>query len=634
MTFLAPLALALTALAVPVVLLYMLRLRRRDVPVSSTLLWAEVLRGQSANTPWQRLRRNWLLLQLLILAALILALARPSVTVPTLTAGRTALLLDASASMNATDVLPSRFERARALALALIDTLGVSDTMAVIRVSAGPQVLMPYTSDHDQLRAAVQAAQAGTTGADWGSALTLAAAGAAGAEKFGMVIVGDGGLPADVGAVPADVRFVPVGASAENVAIAALAVAAVPGSGPQLYARLINYGTLSADVILSLRLDGTLFSAQPYTIQPGTVVNVTVDTLPANFHTVTAQLSRPAASTVPDYLSEDDSAYAVYNAASAGRVLLMTAQNRFLEQGFASLPGWTTFRGQLASGLPADPYDLYVFDGWLPSALPNGPLLIVNPPPGSITPLFSVGNIIKTPVTAASAAADARVAAVKVSAIHVRQYESISAPWATALITASDGGPLLLVGDYNGQRVAIIPFDLHDSDLPLQIAWPILLADLGQWYHAPRLIDLAAVEGLSAGQTLLLHPAPAADSVQVRTPAGKLNTLPVDQAALVYADTDQPGLYTVTSSKTGTLLQSETFAVNLFDPLESSIAPRTTLPIGQLASSSTPAAPDVGQREYWPWIALLALIVLALEWYVYHRGQGLPRLNRRRIVRF
>src|SRR3954470_20552442 len=111
MAFLAPLALALSAFAAPIILLYMLRLRRRDVEVSSTMLWQQLLRDREANAPWQRLRRNLLLLlQLLILAALIIALARPFITVPTVTTGRIAVLLDASASMTATDVQPSRFE--------------------------------------------------------------------------------------------------------------------------------------------------------------------------------------------------------------------------------------------------------------------------------------------------------------------------------------------------------------------------------------------------------------------------------------------------------------------------------------------------------------------------------------------
>ncbi|MBL8165950.1 MAG: BatA domain-containing protein, partial [Anaerolineae bacterium] len=83
MSFLTPLALLGALLAIPIILLYMLRLRRREVVVSSTFLWQQIVRDNEANTPWQRLRRNLLLLlQLIILALLVLALARPFITVP------------------------------------------------------------------------------------------------------------------------------------------------------------------------------------------------------------------------------------------------------------------------------------------------------------------------------------------------------------------------------------------------------------------------------------------------------------------------------------------------------------------------------------------------------------------------
>ena len=104
MPLLAPAALALGLLALPIVLLYRLRLRRREKPVSSTWLWRELVRDRAANAPWQRLRRNLLLLlQLLILAALVLALARPALPLPGLGGGNTIVLLDAPASMQAAD---------------------------------------------------------------------------------------------------------------------------------------------------------------------------------------------------------------------------------------------------------------------------------------------------------------------------------------------------------------------------------------------------------------------------------------------------------------------------------------------------------------------------------------------------
>jgi len=124
MSFLSPLGLLFGLLAVPILILYMLKLRRREVEVSSVMLWQMLLRDREANAPWQRLKRNLLLLlQLLLLAALVIALARPFLRVPAIAAGTVVVLLDASASMNATDArsVPNRFEAAKAAARQLID---------------------------------------------------------------------------------------------------------------------------------------------------------------------------------------------------------------------------------------------------------------------------------------------------------------------------------------------------------------------------------------------------------------------------------------------------------------------------------------------------------------------------------
>jgi hypothetical protein len=143
MSFLTPLFLALGLLAAPIIVLYMLRLRRREILVSSTLLWQKLLRDREANAPWQRLRRNLLLLlQLLILAALVLALARPFLPVPSVVSGSIVVLLDGSASMLATDVEPNRFEAAKKQVHSLIEELGGGDQMTLILVGRSPDVLV------------------------------------------------------------------------------------------------------------------------------------------------------------------------------------------------------------------------------------------------------------------------------------------------------------------------------------------------------------------------------------------------------------------------------------------------------------------------------------------------------------
>jgi uncharacterized membrane protein len=102
MRFLNPVGFFALLLALPILALYFLRLHRQQVTVPSTLLWAAVLLDHHANRPWQKLRRNWLLiLQLLTLLALILALARPALPLPLAFQGHVVVLLDGSASMQA-----------------------------------------------------------------------------------------------------------------------------------------------------------------------------------------------------------------------------------------------------------------------------------------------------------------------------------------------------------------------------------------------------------------------------------------------------------------------------------------------------------------------------------------------------
>lgn len=621
MSFLAPLALFLSALSIPVILLYMLRLRRREVQVSSTFLWQQILRDREANAPWQKLRRNLLLLlQLIILLALVFSLARPYIEVPTVTTGRIALLLDASASMNATDLGVTRFEAAKQQAVNIIDSLTPGDTLAVIRVGTAPEMVENYTNDWVKLREVINGLQPSKSTADWNAALTLAAAGAVGADKFTIILISDGGLPNDLAASYGDVKFIPVGSSASNVAITALAPADDPIKGAQVYARLTNFGAQPADVIFTLNLDGQLAKALPYTVPATSSTDIVISDIPAEFHRVEAQISRPSTSNIPDYLDLDDTAWATYNPVAAQRAIIFSSGNRFLEQGLNSFPDWKVSRGSLDTGIPTDPFDLYVFDGWLPSKLPDANLLIIDPP--SDTPLFQVGaKTDKTKITSVLAD-DPRTRYLKFNDVNIREFKTISAGnWAQPLVSA-EGGPLILAGTVDTRRVALITFALRDSDLPLKIAWPILLANLTSWYKQPRAISLDG--NVQPGQAISIQPIPDSTTVRVNRPDGATTTFTVNQPLIVYADTPLSGIYTVDIYRGSQIVQQEAFAVNLFDQDESNIAVRT--PTFGSTKLTVAAQEEVGQREFWPWIALVALLILIVEWWVYHRRLQLPKL--------
>src|ERR1700722_15634762 len=118
-------ALAGTAIAVPALLiLYFLKLRRREMLVPSTLLWRKAIQDLQVNAPFQKLRRNLLLLlQLLLLLALLLALARPVLNYTPGAGPRSIILIDRSASMAATDISgKTRLDEAKRRAKDLVNT--------------------------------------------------------------------------------------------------------------------------------------------------------------------------------------------------------------------------------------------------------------------------------------------------------------------------------------------------------------------------------------------------------------------------------------------------------------------------------------------------------------------------------
>ncbi len=626
MSFLAPAALAGLAIAIPVLLLYMLRLRRREQVISSTFLWRQVIQDTEANTPWQRLRRSLLLfLQLLILLLLALALARPFITVPTVSAGKIALLVDASASMTANDMDgQTRFEAALDKAHGIVNNMNPQDRISLIRVGEAAEPMTSYTDDKAELRLALNSMSAGQGRADWDTALTLAAGGAAGAENFSIVMISDGGIGA-AASLPANIPrpiYVPVGQSSDNVAITALAARALAGQPPQLFAQVTNYGDSPVDISLVIRLDDVLRLSRSGAIPPRSQLPIPFDEPIAEpFSALSASLTFD--SDVQDFLALDNRAWTVRNQVSARRIFYVSADsNLFVEQVLRSLPGVQTFRGSPDNKqLPGDEFDLYVFNGWLPNRLPNGDMLIINPP--ASTPLFAVGPPIE-------AASDIEVVDsespitdfVDLDEMSLLQFQPVTADWAAPLIRTA-GGDILLAGEANARQIAILPFDIRDSNLPLLIAYPILMANLLDWFSPADIVSLP--DGLSVGDPLVIQPPLLADGVRITLPTGETRDLPVNGSALVFTDTNQLGLYRLEIVQDGEVARSQNFAVNLFATGESDIAPvaEEDLTLGG-GAVETETNEQLGLREFWGLLVILALLTFLLEWFVYHRRLRLP----------
>jgi len=625
MGFLTPVALTLALLSIPILILYMLKLRRRDVLVSSTLLWQRLLRDREANAPWQRLRRNLLLLlQLLILALLTLALARPFVPAPTVVSGSVVILLDASASMQArdvSDVAPSRFEAARRAAeeiVAGLAGLGSGDVATIVAVGPRPRVLAPATSDRALLRRALADAAPSDGPADWEAAFALAAGSLAGVENSRAVIISDGALPETLPALPGEVRLVGVGGGGDNLAITALATREGP-AGSQVFLRVVNYSSMDAEPLIEFSADGLLFDARRLLVPARDRADLTLTDLPYDVQVLQARISGE------DALPLDDTAWVVHAPPISGRVLLVSSGNLFLERALDALPGVELVRLGPGRPLPIEPYDLYVYDGAISGTLPSGNLWLIGPTAsaGDGLPIRVGGSFTATTITHV-AEDDPLLRYVDLSDVHVLRARTVEPPPGARVLVEAAGGPLLFVAERPEGRLAVLTFALRDSDLPLQVAFPILAANLADWLLSPPGHGGLRGGGLPAvvrpGDPVPIQPDPEAAEIVVTGPDAARYALPVGDGIPVFAGTDRLGVYLVEHlDRSGDIQQAAVLAVNLFDEAESDIAPREVVRVGQ-AEVTAAAQEEEGRREFWPWLAGAALGVVFVEWWVYQRG--------------
>ncbi|MCR4406472.1 MAG: VWA domain-containing protein [Anaerolineae bacterium] len=628
MSFLLPTAFTLTALIPIIIAFYFLKLRREEQWVSSVYLWRRAIRDVEANAPWQRLRRNLLLfLQIAFLLALILALARPFHWVQGAAGQNVILILDTSASMAATDVAPSRLEMAKTRALELIEGLPDNARVTVIAASDEAQVLISAAQDRGEIRTAIHSAVVTNAGSDLTAALTLVAAIAARQPDTEIIILSDGAVTLPQTGLPARVSFIPIGTNDNNQAIGALSLRE-EGGGQALsaFVQVINYGRETVQRRLDLLADGTAVNAYELELKPGAVRTIVAEDLPPTAQVIEARLAGS------DALSLDDHAWAVCRRHETTAVTLVSPGNLFLETGLSLLPGLqlTTIKPadfdlttQPPNHLTTQPPNLTILDRYVPltATLPVGNLLFIAPVRS--TAFFSVTGTIAEPQPRPVSADEPLLRHVSLADVSIMEAVRIPLPDWARLVVWGEGEensvPLLFVGEVDRRRVAVLTFDLLKSDLPLQVAFPLLLANLMD-YLAPGTGGDLPVQ-LAPGEPLALSVPPGVEEIIVEGPDGMRTRLVPEDGQAVYGNTPGLGVYRISWQGEEAETREALVAVNLFNPGESAIAPREELPLpGMEVGTTASTAPEQARREWWRPLVAIALFVFTAEWLVYHRS--------------
>lgn len=676
MTLLAPAAGLVAALvAGPALLaLYLLKLRRRPVRVSTTLFWDQATRDLQVNAPFRWIRPSLLFfLHLLMVALLVLAIARPATDASLAGAARVVLVIDRSASMAASDAPPgSRLDDAKLRATRMLGelssgstgTLGGRASVALVSFAADTRVITGLTTDLRLVRDEIAAIAQTDQPADLASALRavsglLAEGDAEAADTPVIIVLSDGGPISDPGTgsqAPsgADFRFIRVGPTdAEpipgepppftgyaNTGVASIAARRDDRSAStcRVFVRLINARAVPVTASITFAVNGVEHSRRALTIPAATAAapgsaSDTIEIINPGRMLVTAALADAA-----DLLPADDLASVLVQPAAKPRVLLVSPGGAaptsgisaegfltdvLLELGLERLEQISPERfAELLAGPSPLPCDLLILDRVTPFKLPPIPTLcfaasldapgLRYTPPAGPAPTYAL-TWKRTHPTLRDVALDT---------LYVARAGTFDEPADNADtddLSRGTRGTLIRESTAGGVRRISLAFAVADCNWPLQPGFAIFL-NAALEYLAGNLGEQSAQAFTTARAVPIVVPAGTDDRLSLAGPSDwttPLRTPRSERSGLNIGPLERAGVYTVAPLAGGTTAP-ELIAVNLANEGESSLRTndQLTLP-GRTLSAKNAGGSDAGPSELWPWFVAAVGVLALIEWVIF-----------------
>lgn len=606
----------LALLSIPaILLLHALRPRRRRVVLSTTSVWREALHERQRGLGLQKLLRDLSLLLLLLLALLIsVSLADPRWSMQTAQGSDVVLVLDVSASMRAPSDAASarsRFDALKQQAAHIIDSAADDSRLLIMTSGRAPALRTGFESDRQHLHQQLTAVQPTDESGRPRAALELALSLIRNRERGQVYFLTDGAFDENVDFQTSQIDYRISGGRGRNVAITRFDVRPEVGTEDrfQVLLSLRNYTGEQLSVPATVTIAATRLLQQSVELAPGERKTLVLP--------LRGSLAGPARANIDidDDLQSDNRAFAVVGADERLHVLLYSEGNFYLESVLRAMPNVTV---TVLDTLQVDEYrrraggyDIVIFDRITPPHLAAGRYLLIDTvAPG--LPFQAHGSVQQPSI--AGRGANALVRPLDLSGLRIDKAQRIvleqRTPGLQRLFWSADT-ELALAMLHQDTRLVFIGFNLLDSNFPLQTAFPLFVSESLDWLR-PRETRHANTQ-VEAGEPLLISlPADQLD-LTVRTPSGEGLIYAVEQGRVLFDATSRAGIYRYERA-----LTPRFFAVNLTDERESDISRRARIP----AASRQPVEHDAGSHAsfaLWPYLMLLALALLLLEWGVWCR---------------
>ena len=603
-----------------VTLLYILKLRKRRIQVPFSGLWARVLKQQSRQSNlWRTFRRilSWLV-HILVVALLAFGLADPHFEDEVVQGRHMVLLVDNSASMAATDVAggADRLDVARDKALDLLDTVGPEDRIMLATFNSRVHPRSPFVSEPTVLEQPIRDIETTGTGTSFEEALNFAADSLRGKERGELVVISDGaGFDREkLGSLPLDeettLRHIKLGEGGGNVAITGFNVRRYVANklDYELFVRVHNYFDRRIRAELQIYADGRMVDAKPLTLEAGQTIQRYYPSQAVSGDELEARLkleSRDAR----DIFPLDDRAYALLPQMEQVRVQVVTDENLYLEGALLLNPNVEVKRTAPKAYEPSSSaeFDITVFDRFTPPAPETGNYLYIAPN-GENSPWKVVGEVDE-PLLTSVKQSHPLMRWLTLKDLNIGSARKFKLERDDIRIASSFGTPLMVARSNEERTLVGVAFDLRNSDLPLRVAFPMLMFNVVDYFE---LDDESYIPNYVTGETWSVDLPEGATTAEVVRPDRTRSQVPTFEGKAVFRGME-PGFYRIETDK-----GDQRLAANLSDHVESDPTPADVALEGRGEGGDADSL-FFDRRELWIWAVLAAALLLLLEWVTYNR---------------
>lgn len=579
----------------PVIMLYILKRKYKEEVISSSLLWKEVYKNTRANAPWEKFKKNiMLLLQIIIILSVILALMSPFISIGGKSYKNVIMVIDNTASMNTIyDDSNSRLEQGKTLAKEYLNSTKEGTNTYIISYDGTSNLLLNGDFNKSNASSIIDKISTSYGSGDISDVVSFVKAIGDGiGEEYEALIFTD----KQVAISDINGRIVYLGNSGLNGSVDNVSHKFVDDK-VKVIANVTNNGDSLYEGDFSLYNGEELVAVEGVTLQVGESKTLSFQLDSLNSDYLKGELSRK------DILMEDNTYYHVVNENKVKKILLVTDENVFLERAFGIIENTEVYKTNDVSNITDnDEYDLYVFDNKMPEVMPRkGSILFINPNSNEFFNVLEGGEIGQATAVKGSVSSY-----LEDTQFTLSEYNIIETPYYGTNILTIDDNSIGFKGEINDRKIAALSFDLHATDFALKKEFPILIYELGE-----ELISTGMVysNNFKAGEKIVVKSSDFENEINVTYPNGDIKGLKSGEE--VNGELAL-GIYKINQND-----NNESFSVNFPTLSESDTSVET---IGENDNIVHGKSNLKSGFNLTPIFILLAMLVVAFEWVLYKKG--------------